>query len=735
MYQLAVHLENEQNVYFADNNDVHIALERAKRTTLTEWFSMNSTHTETRNLKYSDFSDKYVWNKDTKTWSERKKDVTIGRMVFVSPTEGEKYYLRMLLTHVPGATSFTNIRTIKNKIYPTYKEACIEYGLLGDDKEFDLCIKEAAEIQTGYELRHLFALILSSCEVTYPHQLWLNNINSICEDILYKKQKKINNFNYILDDEIKQIALQEIENILKSNNKSLKMFPEFNFIETNVFIHDENIYDIESEKKKFNENIITLTKEQKEIFELIMNEVNNNSIESKMYYIDGFGGSGKTYFYNTVLPALRSQGEQAIAVASSGIASLLLDGGRTAHYKFKIPLKCDKETTCDIKLNSKLANLIKKTKLFIWDEAPMADKHVYETVDRTFRDIMKQVNPALEKIPFGGKIMVFGGDFRQILPIVKHGNRSAIVSQCINRSFLWKYMKKYKLTINKRLQMDGSDRKDEKIEFSKFILRVGEGKEKTYPEIGTDMIKLPNDICVPLTNTTDLINKVYEDFGKNYQNIDYLMNRGILVTTNKLADQINQDVLSLLSTEEKTYFSADIIVNENEPDLYPTEFLNSLNFSGIPPHKLTLKLNCVVMCVRNLNTAKGLCNGTRLIVRKFKDHVVYCEIITGPNKGEHVLLPRITLMPNEEEIPFELKRRQFPIKLAFCLTINKAQGQTFKKIGFYAEEPLFHHGLYTVLSRVVDKNNLTIMLKPHTINGTYEYYINNIVFEEVFNNV
>ena len=446
VYQLAVHLENEQNVYFGENDDVNHTLDRAKRTTLTEWFSMNTKHIETRNLKYSYFSDKYVWNKDTKNWTQRKKDITIGRMVFVSPTEGEKYYLRLLLTHLPGATSFTDLCTTKNIIYPTFKEACIEYGLLGDDKEFDSCIKEAAEIQTGYELRHLFALILSSCEVTYPHKLWLDHLNSICEDILYKKQKKINNFNYILDDEIKQRALQEIENIFQSNNKSLNMFPEFNFIYSNDYVNSEDIYDIDTQRKKFEDNVVTLTNEQNQVFEHIVKEVNNDSIESKMFFIDGFGGSGKTYFYNTVLPALRSQGEQAIAVASYGIASLLLDGDRTAHYRFKIPLICDKETTCDIKLNSKLGNLIKNTKLFIWDEAPMADKYVYETVDRSFRDIMQQVNSDLEKIPFGGKIMVFGGDFRQILPIVKHGNRSSIVSQCINRSFLWKYMKKYKFT-------------------------------------------------------------------------------------------------------------------------------------------------------------------------------------------------------------------------------------------------------------------------------------------------
>jgi hypothetical protein len=179
----------------------------------------------------------------------------------------------MLFTNVPGATSFTDLRTIKNIIHPTFKEACIEYGLLGDDKEFDLCIKEAAEIQTGNELRHLFALILSSCEVTNPYQLWLDNINSICEDILYQKQKTLNNFNYTLDDEIKQNALQAIENILKSNNKSLKMIPKFNFVESNIFENGEDIYDINLQRKKFEENINTLTAEQKAIFDLIMKEV------------------------------------------------------------------------------------------------------------------------------------------------------------------------------------------------------------------------------------------------------------------------------------------------------------------------------------------------------------------------------------------------------------------------------------------------------------------------------
>ena len=373
VYALSVHLENEQNIYFHDDDEIEQTVNRSKNTTLTEWFLMNKYHPETKYLKYSDFSDKYVWNKETKKWTSRKKDTAISRMVFVSPSEGERYYLRLLLTHVPGAKSYKDLRMVNNILHSSFKDACIAYGLLGDDKEFNLCLKEASEIKTGNEIRHLFALILSSCEVTFPLKLWEENCESLCEDILYNKQKETNNPHYPLNDYIKNKALQDIENILKSNNKSLKMFPEFNFFnEDNIDSNNEEfIYNTVIEKNKFEKNFISLTQEQKYAFEAINNDVKTNNFESKLFFIDGFGGSGKTYFYNTVLPALRSEGYIAMALASSGIASLLLDGGRTAHFRLKIPMKCTEETTCDIKQNSKLANLIQNTKLFIWDEAPM----------------------------------------------------------------------------------------------------------------------------------------------------------------------------------------------------------------------------------------------------------------------------------------------------------------------------------------------------------------------------
>jgi hypothetical protein len=132
-----------------------------------------------------------------------------------------------------------------------------------------------------------------------------------------------------------------------------------------------------------------------------------------------------------LLEKVRSNGNIALAVASSGIAALLLPGGRTAHSCFKIPINIHEDSTCSIKHGSDLASLLQITKLIIWDEAPMTNRHAFEAVDRTLKDIMKAVDPLLEEKPFGGKVIVFGGDFRQILPVIVRGSREDIIGACL----------------------------------------------------------------------------------------------------------------------------------------------------------------------------------------------------------------------------------------------------------------------------------------------------------------
>jgi ATP-dependent DNA helicase PIF1 len=108
-------------------------------------------------------------------------------------------------------------------------------------------------------------------------------------------------------------------------------------------------------------------------------------------------------------------------VASSGIESILLPGGRTAHSQFAIPLDISEESCCRIEKNSKKASLLTMTTLIIWDEAPMVNRWAFEAFDRTLRDVMSSVICGSEDLPIGGKTIVFGGDFRQILPVVPGG--------------------------------------------------------------------------------------------------------------------------------------------------------------------------------------------------------------------------------------------------------------------------------------------------------------------------
>jgi ATP-dependent DNA helicase PIF1 len=202
---------------------------------------------------------------------------------------------------------------------------------------------------------------------------------------------------------------------------------------------------------------------------------------------------------------------------------------------------------------------------------------------------------------------------------------------------------------------------------------------------------------------------------------------------NEHALVINEQVLQRLPGKEKVYTSVDDVECEDGDDVtnYPTEFLNSFTPPGMPPHKLNLKINAIVMLLRNFDVNQGLCNGVRLIVRRLQNHTIDCEVATGSNKGNRVLIQRITLTTSDPFFPFKLRRHQFPIRLSFAMTINKSQGQTFDRLRLLLPQPVFSHGqLYVAFSRVHSLTSIKVqIIKEEEKNERRK--TKNIVFKEI----
>ena len=213
---------------------------------------------------------------------------------------------------------------------------------------------------------------------------------------------------------------------------------------------------------------------------------------------------------------------------------------------------------------------------------------------------------------------------------------------------------------------------------------------------------------------------------------NYFFERTILSARNDDVDDINSRVLKDFPGEEKVYHSADSIERDHDTEdsemMYPVEYLNSINASGLPLHRLALKIGCPVMVLRNLDPGQGVCNGTRGVITRMSNRVVEICLIGGDHVGEKVFIPRISLTPSNVDIPFTFKRRQFPLRLAFCMSINKSQGQSVKYVGLDFRTEVFTHGqFYVAVSRATSAHRVKAIWDPRHQNPITQ----NIVYPEV----
>ena len=175
-------------------------------------------------LLYTEFPLYFTWIQSTRKWQRRKKtQFAISRIFSTTIKHGELHYLRRLLNIVRGPLSFEDLRTVKGVVFPTFKDACVERGLLKDDKEWIRCLDEAKQFQSGKQLRNLFAIILTHCEPTNAKQIWEQFKDAMSSDILYSMQKD-SKHELVMNDNIYGHALLEIEDILQMQSQSVEHY-------------------------------------------------------------------------------------------------------------------------------------------------------------------------------------------------------------------------------------------------------------------------------------------------------------------------------------------------------------------------------------------------------------------------------------------------------------------------------------------------------------------------------
>ncbi|XP_017247877.2 uncharacterized protein LOC108219103 [Daucus carota subsp. sativus] len=689
---LPFHLPGQKNYTFRANESLEKVVEREKErlSKLEAFFMLNQVDVKARCYTYDQIPQHYVWNDTQRKWTPRKRGNQIGRLSYTHHSSGEVWYLRMLLTKVQGPTSFESLRTVNGVLCHSFCDACKEYGLLDDDKEWHDVLDQCAAGGLPPQIRQLFVHIIVNCKVTDIATLWNNHWKQMVDDILLKRRLLSENQNLILNDfQLQFYALAEIDDLLRAIGKSLKNYSQlpqppasYPHQGTNNLIIEETSYNLAEMKAEHEKLIANCNEEQINVYRAVLDSVQGN--QGGLFFLYWSGGCGKTYVWRTLIAKLRSEGQIVLPVATSGIAATLLPGGRTTHSRFKIPIILDEFSLCNIGHNSDIAELIKVTKLIIWDEAPMQHRYAFECLDRSLRDIMKSVDPSRANLPFGGITVLLGGD---------------------------------------------SDAGDGNLP---------PADPTEFPNAKENDIVIPAQFCDLIIGNSveNMISATFPDFSTNCKDAKYLRERAILTPTNQTVSHLNSLIVDKMPGDSVSYYSVDTVeefggTEDDFNSAFPIEYLNSINLPGMPPHDLKLKVGVVVMLMRNLNQTLGLCNGTRMIITKCLKFCVECEVICGSFAGTRHFIPRMELCPSDTRMPYKLIRKQMPLQICYAMTINKAQGQSLETVGLFLPKAVFTHGqFYVAISGVTSPHGLRIFIDDDS--GQPTNVTQNVVYQEIF---
>jgi hypothetical protein len=193
--RLSFHLRDEQRIVFREDSNLEsvLARNREKNTMFLAWMAANRKYRSGRNLTYTKYPSKFVYDSDSHCWRPRNRGQSIGRLTFIPTSNRELFYMRMLLNRQVGCTSFEDIRTVRGHVCDSYREACGELGLLADDGEFLDAIDELSILGSGRYLRNVFAMLLLASSMSNPLRVWEMKWQILADGILYYKRRILRN--------------------------------------------------------------------------------------------------------------------------------------------------------------------------------------------------------------------------------------------------------------------------------------------------------------------------------------------------------------------------------------------------------------------------------------------------------------------------------------------------------------------------------------------------------------
>ncbi|CAB3386664.1 Hypothetical predicted protein [Cloeon dipterum] len=765
---LLVHEEGKESVRIFNGNILAAEQRVQQNTTLTGFFKVMNDYVpgtgdiNIRTLTYDQMPALFRWSASDHAWIRRTRQIgakTLGRMAVINPRGGDLFYLRMLLKNVPEPRGFRDLRTVGGVTFETYKDAARQLHLLRDDAQYYRAMEEVRALGTADRLRGFLVTVLMMCELDEPLALMNHFLDHLTADWVRQgmtrdaAERKLRRF---VARRLTLAGVVHIPELLDGIDLDFQEDVRFRTPDEPRALGSNDPPMTAAEARA---DFAKLNDEQQDVVRAITvmhdNYVADRPRETRAIFLSGPAGTGKSRVITHIDHEIRRRGGIVVKVAPTGMAANNI-GGRTAHSAFGLPLNLTSTSSSSMTSDQRRWQLLRSATLIIFDELAMASHEFLRILHEILLDMHYDRNAPMPRNAdptdwpplFAGVPILLTGDFRQAGPVATHGR---LMQDLHIRN--WEHFHRCRVMTLKKNMRAAEDK-----HFADWLLRLGEGRIADTASKRENFVKLPSQWMVHTLD--DLITAV---FGNNIRTAD--ADRCIVTMRNKVCGNVNNHILALLPGQVVEKLSTDDFVEDDFGRAAPrnaaanvanrvdparlneqmewmggqitVDMLNQCTPSGKPEHRLRLKKDCILMLLRNLDIDAGLCNGTRLCLKGISENTLHCIVVSGASFGQDVFIPRIdTISSFSANVPF--RRNQFPVRLAWCCTVMKMQGQTLARVGVYLEKYLFQHGLlYVAFSRVRSAATINVLMGEHVEQGydevNKEYFTFNKVDRQIWN--